>query len=158
MSVNSLPTRIHNDEIEPDPMEDESYFYRHYPVKFSVEIKNAKNTITKYSPCGMVFITDKRIMFIAEEPTPDDSFETFHIFLEDVVSSVRRVNKYFRKNVFSVTITLRTGVIINMDIVYDMEDIEDKRIFEDYYGMLVTWAARTVPERYRTDSRVSGVK
>ncbi|CAG8572620.1 16456_t:CDS:1 [Acaulospora morrowiae] len=157
MSVNSLTTRFYNDEKEPDPMEGESYFYRHYPVKFSVEIKNAKNATTKHSAYGMVFITDKRIMFIAEEPTPD-GFDTFHIFLGDVVSSVRQINKYFRKNVFSVTITLRTGVIINMDIAYDLEDIEDKRIFEDYYGMLVTWAARTVPERYRTDSRVSGVK
>ncbi|CAG8636203.1 3749_t:CDS:2 [Acaulospora colombiana] len=116
MSVNSLPTRIRDDEKVPVPIENESYFYQHSPVKFSVEIKEKKNKNAprRYTAYGMVFITDKRLMFVTEEPTSDGN-----------------------------------GTIINMAITYDLEDLEDKRIFEDYYGMLITWATKMVPEKYK---------
>ncbi|CAG8607564.1 5153_t:CDS:1 [Diversispora eburnea] len=146
MSVNSLPTRIQNDEIVPIPLERESYFYRHSTVKFTFELKNVDNIIIKHSACGMLFLSDKRLMFISDDL--NEKFQTFHIKLADIVSSVRSASiNFFRNNnnVFSVTNKLRNGAVVNMAIEYDPEDQEDKRIFEDYYGMLITWTSKIPP-------------
>ncbi|RHZ44691.1 hypothetical protein Glove_712g26 [Diversispora epigaea] len=141
MSINSLPTRIQDEEIVPIPLEHESYFYRHSPVKFTFELNN----IIKHSATGMIFLTDKRLMFISEDL--NEKFQTFYIKLADIVSSVRSVNMNFfgNNNVFSVTNKLRNGDAIKMSIEYDPVDTEDKRIFEDYYGMLITWTSKVPP-------------
>ncbi|CAG8772614.1 21757_t:CDS:1, partial [Racocetra persica] len=146
MYVNTLPVRIRNGHKFPVPLENESYYHRHQPVEFSIKFKSSP---VVQSATGMIFLTDKRIIFIAYEPSPDE-FENFYVMLADVVSSVKQeksffdFKSYFQHNTLAFEMTLRDKTSFNMSITYDDEDIEQKGIFEDYYGMLLS---KTKPEK-----------
>ncbi|CAG8545481.1 858_t:CDS:1 [Scutellospora calospora] len=145
MYINSLQYRIRNGQKFPIPLENESYYHRHQPVNFTIKLLN--NQPMTNSANGTIFLTDKRIIFIAYK-TGSDVFENFYVMLSDIVSSVTAgnvLNNLFYKNTFSVNITLRDKTIFNMSITYDYDDIEQKRIFEDYYGMLISWATKNKP-------------
>ncbi|CAG8552473.1 12474_t:CDS:1 [Racocetra fulgida] len=149
MYVNTLPVRIRNGHKFPIPLENESYYHRHQPVEFSIKFKSPPMV---QSATGMIFLTDKRIIFIAYEPS-SDGFENFYVMLADVVSSVKQkksffdFNSYFQHNTIALEMTLRDKTSFNMSITYDDEDSEQKGIFEDYYGMLLSWATKTKPEK-----------
>ncbi len=143
MSINSLETRIKENEKSPIPLEGESYYYRHQPIKFRAEVEGIP--IKKYSETGKIFFTDKRLMFIAQNPSPNDDFETFHVMLGDIISSIIST-RIFKKNTFSIRITLRGGTVIVMSLGFKKKDLVAKKTFEDYYAMLLT---RTV-QNYRT--------
>ncbi|GBB95318.1 hypothetical protein RclHR1_02510012 [Rhizophagus clarus] len=131
--VNSLETKFKDNAKIPTPLEGESYFYRHQPVKFKVVIEGT--TMKEYSATGKIYLTDKRFMFIAQEPSTD--FETFHVILRDVISSMRSPPPRFKKKkVFSVRINMGNDVFI-ISLRYKNKHLEDKKIFEDYLTMLL---------------------
>ncbi|CAG8437879.1 7992_t:CDS:1 [Funneliformis caledonium] len=136
MYINSLETRYKEHERSPIPLEGESYFYRHQPVKFRVEVEGTPKK--QYSETGKIFLTDKRLMFIAQIPSSiDGNFETFHVMLDDVNSSIISSHRIFKRNTFTVRITLRNGEVFIMSLGYQRKDLEAKKIFRDYYGMLL---------------------
>ncbi|CAI2163183.1 1592_t:CDS:1 [Funneliformis geosporum] len=141
MYINSLETRYKEHERIPIPLEGESYFYRHQPVKFRVEVEGTP--IKQYLETGKIFLTDKRLMFISQLSTSiDDNFETFHVMLEDVNSSIISSPRIFKRNTFTVRITLRNGVVFIMSLGYQRKDLEAKKVFQDYYGMLLVRRGR----------------
>src|SRR3954451_8317220 len=85
MYIDSLETRFQENGKYPIPLAGgESYYHRHQPVKFNMVIE--RTPIQKYSATGKIFLTDKRLMFIAQEPS---DFETFHVMFEDVATSIK---------------------------------------------------------------------
>src|SRR6266498_1630704 len=134
MYINSLETRFQEGGKFPIPLKDESYFHRHQPIKFHVEIEGSP--IKQYSGTGKIFLTDQRLIFIARKTSSIDDFETFHVMLGDIISSIKFTPQKHEKNTFSVRIALKNGVIFIMSLDYEKKDLEHKRIFEDYYGML----------------------
>ncbi|CAB4405587.1 unnamed protein product [Rhizophagus irregularis] len=131
--INSLETKFHENTKIPVPLAGESYFHRHQPIKFKVVIEGT--TIKEYSATGKIFLTDKRLMFIAQEPL--HNFETFHVMLKDVYSSIKSPPPRFKKKkVFSVRINIGDEVLI-ISLRYKSKNLGDKKIFEDYYSMLV---------------------
>ncbi|CAG8694430.1 14447_t:CDS:1 [Dentiscutata erythropus] len=139
MYINTLPIRIRNGHKFPIPLENESYYHRHQPVEFSIKLKNPS---LMHSAPGMIFLTDQRFIFIAYEPS-SDGFESFYILLSDISSSVTSksiFNNFFNHNTLSLDVTLKDKKSFTMSITYDYEDIEQKGIFMDYYGMMLSWA------------------
>ncbi|KAF0342379.1 hypothetical protein F8M41_016151 [Gigaspora margarita] len=144
MYINSLPIRIRNGHKFPIPLEHESYYHRHQPVEFSFKLKNTSMT---NSATGMIFLTDKRFIFIAYEP---GELESFYFMLADIVSSVASkclFSNVFNHNTLSLDISLKDKKSFTMSITYDYEDIEQKGIFMDYYGMLLSWATKNKPDK-----------
>ncbi|CAG8449616.1 11707_t:CDS:1 [Funneliformis mosseae] len=137
MYINSLETRIQANGKFPVPLKGESYFHHHQPVKFHAKIEGTPLIIT--SEAGEIFLTDKRIIFITRKPSPINDFENFQIMLEDITSSILFPSK---KDTFSVNVTLRSGIEIIMSFSYEKDHLEDKKIFEAYYGMLVAQASQ----------------
>ncbi|CAG8554770.1 hypothetical protein C2G38_2031734 [Gigaspora rosea] len=145
MNINSLPIRIRNGHKFPIPLENESYYHRHQPVEFSFKLKNSST----YSATGMIFLTDKRFIFIAYEPGQGE-LESFYFMLADIVSSVvskSLFSNFFNHNTLSLDIALKEKNSFTMSITYDYEDIEQKGIFMDYYGMLLSWATKNKPDK-----------
>jgi len=133
MCINSLETKFQDNDKIPIPLEGESYYHRHQPVKFKVVVEGT--TVKKYSATGKIYLTDKRLMFIAQEPS--DGFETFHVTLRDITSSIKSSPPRFKKKkVFSVRINLGDDIFI-ISLCYKNQNLGDKKIFEDYYSMLL---------------------
>jgi hypothetical protein len=133
MYMNSLETKFHDNTKIPIPLQAESYFHRHQPVNLKVVIEGDTK---EYSATGKIYLTDKRLMFVAQEPCND--FETFHIMLSDVVSTIKSPPPRFRKKkVFSVRINSRNDDILLISLRYKSKHLGDKKIFEDYYSMLL---------------------
>ncbi|CAJ0839333.1 18679_t:CDS:2 [Entrophospora sp. SA101] len=134
-------------EIDPLPIKGEGYYHRHEPAEFTVE--EVKNSNVKYTAVGTIFLTDKRIIFIANEPSIPDGFKTFYVFLSDIVSSVTppKFFSYKNKNVFTTEIKLKNSAVLKLSVNYCggyQEDEEARDIFEDYYGMLTAALRRIV--------------
>ncbi|CAI2176341.1 13745_t:CDS:1 [Funneliformis geosporum] len=132
MSINSLETRIQENRKFPVPLKSESYFHHHQPIKFHAIIEGTPLILS--AEAGEIFLTDKRLIFIARKPSPIDEFETFHIMLGDITSSILFPSK---KDTFSVSVTMRSGIEVIMSFSYEKIHLEDKKIFEAYYGMLI---------------------
>jgi hypothetical protein len=140
MHINSLETKFKGgNERMPVPLVGESYYHRHQPVKFHVVIEGMEETSTQmYSATGKIHLTDKRLIFIAQEPC--NNLETFHVMLEDIISSIKsqsRPRSFKKKKTFSERINLRNDIVFIISIRYKKKDLKEKMSFEDYYSMLV---------------------
>src|SRR5688572_28355359 len=153
MHRNSLETRFQEGGKFPIPLKNESYFHRYQPMKFHVEIEGTP--AKQYSATGKILLTDQRLTFIARKTSSIDDFETFHIMLGDVVSSIVTTQKHKEKT-FSVRIALKSGIVFTMSLDYKRKDLKHKRIFEDYYGMLLLRVPKS--SNRECESNVDGKK
>ncbi|CAG8797943.1 9040_t:CDS:1, partial [Gigaspora rosea] len=82
-----------------------------------------------------------RFIFIAYEPGQGE-LESFYFMLSDIVSSVASKNLF--SNFFNIALKEKNS--FTMSITYDYENIEQKGIFMDYYGMLLSRATKNKPD------------
>nr|CAG8605689.1 12055_t:CDS:2 [Entrophospora candida] len=136
--INTLPIRYINGERRPTPVKGEGYYHQYEPVEFTMEVKNSD---VKHTAIGRIYLTDKRLIFIADKSSKLSEFDTFYIIMTDIVSSVmppKFTTTYRSKTVFSTEITLKKSVLkisVNYCGGYE-QDVEAKGIFEDYYGIM----------------------
>ncbi|CAG8515406.1 10066_t:CDS:1 [Ambispora leptoticha] len=140
--VNTLPIRIHNSSKIPIAVDNEGFFYRHHPVTFSL-VSVTRNKEKSYSATGRVFITDKRLIFVADKPS-EDGFETFSLILKDVsTSTLASVNPIASRYTFAVTLSLNSSSnnnaidTLKVTVTFDPTDVKAKKTMADYYSMIM---------------------
>jgi len=134
MYINSLPIAIANDIKIPAPVNGEGFFYRHSSVLFTVETKAPR---IRHAAKGTIYITDKRMIFLAPDAT-SDGFETFYLLLADIVSSVKTANGAgrFNRNMFCLTLKLSDTRTVIITVEFDKRELKAKQTLEDYYTMI----------------------
>ncbi|CAG8473241.1 3843_t:CDS:1 [Paraglomus occultum] len=134
MYINSLPIVISRDLKIPTPVSGEGFFYRHSSVSFTVETRVPR---IRHSARGTIYITDKRMIFVASDAS-SDGFETFYLLLTDIVSSVKTASGAgrFNRNMFCLTLQLSDTRTVIITVEFDKRDLKAKQTLEDYYTMI----------------------
>ncbi|CAG8663874.1 8171_t:CDS:1 [Ambispora gerdemannii] len=138
--INTLPIRVRNSLKIPIAVENEGFFYRHHPVTFSLVASNTRNSKKSYRASGRIFLTDKRLIFIADKPS-NDGFETFSLIFTYVSTSM--LAPIAIRNSFAVTLALNSSnsnnaiETLKLTITFDSKDMKAKQTMADYYSMIM---------------------
>ncbi|CAJ0634677.1 4662_t:CDS:2 [Entrophospora sp. SA101] len=93
-----------------------------------------KNSDVKHTAIGRIYLTDKRLIFIADKSSKLSGFDTFYIIMTDIVSSVmppKFTTTYRSKTVFSTEITLKKSVL-KISVNYCEGEIEKLGMGSEY--------------------------
>jgi hypothetical protein len=137
-SINDIPYKViqHNPKEQtrkvPIPLPNEGFFFHNGRMKFSVKT-SSRNHALKLP--GFVYLTNRRLVLIAQEPK--DSFESFQIIFEDVVSlKANRTMKSTQSSYVCHTLN-QDGVQVELDF----HDAAHCQTYRDYMKMIVVTAA-----------------
>ncbi|KAG9294373.1 hypothetical protein G9A89_001878 [Geosiphon pyriformis] len=140
--LNALPFETRFSYKFPIQVEGEQFFYRYHPIKIRLSISKPPHSTPKttHKAVGRIFLTDKRLIFIADAPS-QDGFETFSLILDDITTSSRVDGSHSisRPCTFSLIITLTNMNIVKLDFIFkiDKKDLKAKETMQDYYGMMI---------------------
>jgi hypothetical protein len=137
-SINDIPYKVieHNPKEGtrkvPIPLSNEGFFFHSGRMKFTVKTSSRRHA-TRLP--GFVYLTNRRLVLIAKEPK--DSFESFQIIFEDVLSL--KANRTIKPTLSSYV--CHTVHQYGVQVELDFHDAAECQTYKDYMKMIVVTAA-----------------
>lgn len=116
----------------PAPLSEEGFYFRHY-LLFNITTLRGPEVSLNSAQNGFVYLTTKRLIFIADNPTP--TFESLSIILENIYS-FRFIRTHSSKELGIIVVTSNCE---SFKIVLEFKENERPRslVFTDYLKMIL---------------------